>query len=51
MMKTKQLQPSIQEMVSLQVSFYQGGSGHWAIYNTSPQSFIIFSFSLAQQQL
>ena len=28
--------------------FVQGGRGHWALYYTSPQSFIIkFSYSLA----
>ena len=31
------------------VSYYQqGGRGHWAVHNTSPQSFITtFSYSLA----
>ena len=30
--------------------FHQGGRGHWAVYFTSPQSFIVtFSFSLAKQ--
>ena len=28
----------------------QGGRGHWTVYYTSPQSFIVkFSYSLAQQ--
>ena len=32
------------------VVLLQGGRGHWAVYFTSPQSFLItFSYSLAQQ--
>ncbi len=27
----------------------QGGRGHWAVYHTSPQSFIMFSYSLVNK--
>ena len=35
----------IQETAMLNTNFSQGGRGHWAVYNTSPQSFILIMFS------
>ena len=29
----------------LNTNFSQGGRGHWAVYNTSPQSFFLIMFS------
>ena len=40
----------VRAKVGLKTSQMQGGKGHWAVYNTSPQSLIImFSYSLAYQ--
>ncbi len=37
-------------MTNLSRGYFQGGRGHWAVYETSPQSLIImFSYSFAQQ--